>query len=440
MEQTKNIEHGARVHHPYSPSSLQAREACPCFDPEQSDDANRLRAAVRGTLQHEGVELWVGEGKDDLRLNDIEAAAVKDCVSYARMVLDKAGKGARLVTEIYVPIDSLKVLGRGSDNRVRHFVGTTAGYLDLAILNADCTEADLLDWKFGAWDVEPAETNRQFHAYLLGLLKLYPTLRKVRVHIVMPHRDELDKHEFNRSEFPGLLLEIKTIVSRAVNVRTFAGDTAKIDWAKANPTVSGCLFCAHKGHCDKLAEVALSLGKKFAPLQVPADITPSTIRDPKNAGLGVQVASVVKAWAEAYRAQATLKTVETKDFVPEGYTLVKSVKRQIVDKSKLLEVARQFLSPQEIEAALEVTLGPLDDAVSTKAPRGSKQDAVDTFSELLKQAEAIKDGDPIYSLRLAKKPKTETEKGKKDEQGIVQKRSGSGKPGPDVSATGGFEL
>jgi hypothetical protein len=175
--------------------------------------------------------------------------------------------------------------------------------------------------------------------------------------------------------------------------------------------------------CDKVADFVLKLGHKYAPLQIPADITPTTIKDPKMAGQGIQIAAVIKSWADAYRKQATDRTIEHEEFIPEGYILTKTVKRVIVDKEKLLEIAGRFMDEKQVRSALDVNLGPLDDAISTLAPRGSKDEAVDTFSDMLRQEGAVKDGDPIYSLRLANKPKQPKEKGKTDGKGIIQSRS-----------------
>jgi hypothetical protein len=441
--------HGERIHHPYSPSSLQSREACPCYDGEQSDDEGRMRAAVRGTLQHEAMET----GVDNLQLTDVEAAAVRDCASYVENVRRELGANVLELVEPYVPIDDCLIEGKGSDGKLREFEGTTAGYLDVALINKDRTVAQVLDWKFGRWDVEPADTNRQGHAYLLGLWKMFPTLEVIKVHFVMPHRDEIDAYTFTRADFERLYLEVCTIVARAI--KAHGDNSGPPDFSMANPTVSGCLFCRHKGDCRALAEMALKVGHKYDPILVPEEVTPSLIKEPKGAGQAVKVAALMESWAKAVRKQITERACNDEDFMPEGYQLVRMQRREIVNAEKFKEVTLKFLAPDEavlldnfkgsLEDAMEflreiykrevtdkgvdpkkvvarlvspstweeaqsITLGTLEDAINDLAPRGHKKEAVEAFSESLENEEATKKGDPYFVLKMKtnKKPKAES--------------------------------
>lgn len=396
-------EHSERVHHPYSPSSLQSREACPCYDGEDSGDENRIRAAIRGTLQHEAMET----GADNHQLTDVEWAAVRDCSSYVAVLKNELGEGFHEIVEPYVPIDDQTIQGRGSDGQVRAFKGTTAGYLDLALLNKDKTFAHIVDWKFGRWEVEDAETNRQGHAYLLGLYKMFPTLRKVKVHFVMPARDEVTVAVFEESSFKRLHVEISAVVARAVKAH---GDLkGEPDFAQATPTVSGCLFCRHKGSCSALHAMAIKVGHKYDPVRVPEEIQPSLISDPKFAGEGIKVAALMEAWAKAYRKQATDRAVNDEDFIPEGYDLVKMERREIINKEAFKQTAQEFIPESSFEqvweSATKISFGPVEDAINDLAPRGHKKEAVEAFSEKLENNEATKLGDPYFVLKLKTKKK-----------------------------------
>ena len=56
-----------RIHHPYSPSKLQALEACPKYEGVQNDNP----ASAMGTAQHDIVE----SGLDNPRIPDAKAMA-----------------------------------------------------------------------------------------------------------------------------------------------------------------------------------------------------------------------------------------------------------------------------------------------------------------------------------------------------------------------------
>src|SRR5688572_24995158 len=63
-----------RVHHPYSPSTLQSIEACPCY---KSRPSQHVRTII-GTLAHKATETR----RDDDRLDDDDASAVAQCLDF----------------------------------------------------------------------------------------------------------------------------------------------------------------------------------------------------------------------------------------------------------------------------------------------------------------------------------------------------------------------
>src|SRR6266850_879366 len=129
-----------RLHHPRSPSTLQSREACPCY--ESRNDVVHERA-IAGTMAHNVVET----GSDDERLSDDDAAAAAECLDfYSRRLQLMSEARARAVDEkwhstldmrpeqaersidqlielkeTYLPVDDCKYADADS---------TTAGYID----------------------------------------------------------------------------------------------------------------------------------------------------------------------------------------------------------------------------------------------------------------------------------------------------------------------
>lgn len=405
-----------RVHHPYSPSTLQAREASPCYDPRQTES----EASLAGTLQHEAFET-----RDLSRLNDEQAAAVTKCLDFfdGRLLHYRTtypGKEPVVLAEAYLPIDDEEIVvykrdpkkiaafmaTAGAVKTVAEglarlkameaqipvepftFIGTTAGYNDCAIISPDALEVDLIDLKFGLWPVEPAENNLQGMAYLLGLLKKFPTLKKVRVWFLMPYLDTMDTHVFEEKDFPALYLRIKAIVERARN-RSLP----------SVPTTGTCIFCANIGKCEAVAKMALNIGAKYAPILVPNDIAPSIIAKSEDPGMVMKLSDLMKSWAEGSRRQITELAIETQT-VPEGYRIKTQSKRKIIDKKKLVEIASRVLTPEEIDAATDISFGPLEKAISSKAPRGQKTETVEAFTNALAEEGATEMGEPYSFLEM----------------------------------------
>lgn len=389
-----------RIHHPYSPSTLQAREACPCWSSRQGT----TEAAEDGTRQHDAAE----QGLDDPRLSDAQAAAVAQCRDHCDR-LAASFPGATVLREQYLPVDDeqIEIFKNATDSVI--FKGTTAGFADWALVTADGLHGELVDYKFGQHAVETADNNLQGLAYALGLKKKFPTLEDVTVTFLLPHRDEVDQTTFDMTQPDALLLRIKTVVHRAMEAKR-AGD-----FLAAQPSVSACTFCGELGRCPKVAELALRVGRKYRPIDVPASLTPSLMMDPAQVGLGLQLAMVLKAWAEAYRAQATQKTILSDDFVPAGYKLVSSVKRSVRKAHLLVDVAKEFLPEDQwpmLAELMDIPLGPVEKLISAAAPRGSKEDTVKEFGERILEDGAVEEGEAYAYLRMdtTGKPKTKNQK------------------------------
>jgi hypothetical protein len=376
-----------REHHPFSPSTLQYREACPYFEPSKVENA----AATAGTLQHVAVDSPL----DHAHLSDAQAAAVKDCQAYFNE-LKSDYPGCQVLIEQYLPIDDYRGKFKDWNGEIHPHLATTAGYLDRAIVSKDRKSADICDWKFGEWDVEPAENNVQGISYLLGIVRKIPSIDKVTVRFVMPYRDEITYHTFHRPEFQALHQRIRAIVFRAVEARE------KRDFTQATPC-SACIFCANAGRCDALTAMVIRVGQKFSPLQIPEDITPTLVQNSEQSGLGLRLTTVVTAWAQAYRAQKTVQALES-GVVPDGYSLVGMSERKIIDPEKLREVCVQFgLTEAEVNGSARYFITTIDELIRAKAPRGSKDAAIEVISQALLDAGAIEKTPEVACLRMKKK-------------------------------------
>lgn len=380
-----------RVHHPYSPSTLQNLEACPCFEQDQKSDPHPR--ALAGTKAHRVTET----AEDDHTLSDDDAEAAAECMDFynqrkqlmqdARdIALDQRPLSERHLyfreiselTETYLPVDDEE---------------TTAGYFDRAIIDHTGKYAEAFDWKFGQWGIEKCENNLQAISYVLGLFKKFPALESIRFFFKQPALQLVSEHVFSRSEIPALLLRVKVVVARARAAR--AGG----DFRTANPVIPACLFCRHVGICPKVTELACRVGSKFAPLKIPESVTPSMIQDPQNTGLGMQLAQVLKVWSDAFRS-VTADRVLRGAPLPDGYELrSRDGSRKVVDEPGFKKIALGILSESEYQTATDVSIGAVEKLIGDKMPRGSKKEAIQKFKTDLETAGVVERGSPACFLQ-----------------------------------------
>jgi hypothetical protein len=395
------------------------REACPKFT-QRGGPVHEM--AVIGTLQHDMVESQL----DDDRLPDYRAQAVAECIRFGEERA-KQYPGCRVIKEDYLPIDDELLAATemveftitdpdtglecpGYRQEVYWYRGTTAGYLDFGIISANETEGEIIDYKFGNNAVEEASNNAQGIGYALGLRKKFPKLKKITVIFIMPHLDYVTQHTFTVPDFGMMYLRVVTIVRRAIEAHKRPDD-----FSMATPNTSSCLFCGLVGKCPKVTEIALKVGKKYRPLQVPDSVTPSLMLDPNDVAKGIKLAAIIAEWADAFKRQATAKTVDHPDFIPDGYILVQTQKRVIKNAKALGELAKKTLSrlaptvekyaelETSVEACYDVALGKLEKLISTAAPRGTKEAEVDEFGVSALNSGAVELGEPFAFLRQSRK-------------------------------------
>lgn len=415
MTETKTEE---RKHHPYSPSGLGMREACPMFQSKQ--EAAQHERCIAGTKAHAVTET----GIDDNTLSDEDAAAAAECMDFFEkrraLMIDAreravANSGVKYTvpdiiehTEIYLAVDDEKFEDDYVDPRTKERIvetveSTTAGYVDRAIINHDRTYAELFDWKFGRWPVEDAENNLQGIAYTLGLFRMYPSLQAIQFFFKQPHLESISHATFTRSQIPDLYLRVQVGVARSRAARHAA------DFSTARALTPACNFCALIGVCPKVAEIACKVGHKFHPIEIPENITPTMIHDPKNATLAKRLASVVEVWAGAFSRQLSARVLRGEAPVPDGYTLATRAERKIVNKDAFRAITLKYLTEAEYTATFEPTFGPLEKIINDKAPRGQKSATLELYKKELEDGGAVAKDIP-YSFLKAVASKGDTNK------------------------------
>jgi uncharacterized protein DUF2800 len=378
-----------RVHHPYSPSTLQSLEACPCY---KSRDSQHIRSII-GTIAHKATETR----NDDLRLSDDDAAAVAECIDFferRKQLMIEARSLAGAVpdiielTESYLPIDDCKF-----EDGVE---GTTAGYVDCGIISWDRTHAELIDYKFGLWPIERAENNLQGIAYSLGLFRKYPTLLTVTFFFKQPLLDSIQEATFNRSDIPALFLRVQTVVAEAREARRLIEQG---DWSKARPMVPACNFCANLGRCPAVAKFACSTGSKFFPLEIPENITPTMVHSPEQTVLALRLCQVMATWAKSFRSVLTDRVFRGDAALPEGFKLESRSDREIKDEAKYKAIALEYLTEEEFRDSLTVSFTAVEKKIQDKAERGNKLATVKAFKDKLEDTGAVERGLPYTFLK-----------------------------------------
>lgn len=394
-----------RKHHPFSPSSLQNREVCACYEGRESKHVR----TIAGTLAHGVVETRT----DNADLSDEDSLAAAECidmVDHRLGLMELARQNAlkdmpepltvpeiREFKEIELAVDECKFEDADS---------TTAGFLDSLLIDHTEEYAEMLDWKFGMWPVETAENNLQCISYVLGGFHHFPKLRKIKFFFRQPLISLNSEATFTRDQFPALYLRVQVVVARAREARE---RVKKGDWSMATPMVPACNFCGNIGKCVKVLEKMCVVGHKFFPLEIPDNLTPTMVVNTAETSLGLRLAQVVKVWADAFRAQTTDRVLRGGAQLPPGFVITSQSRRELIDKDAFKRVALTYLSEQEYLNTLDVLFGAVEKAIQDKAPRGQKKNTVEQFQAELETAGATKKGLPFSFLR-AQPVKTEKEK------------------------------
>lgn len=388
-----------RGHHPDSPSSLQASEACPCFENEQREETANS-ASAKGTLQHRAAET-----RDLSILHGDEAmtAAVEKCIAYEDRIVEHFkvmfGKAPLELREQYLAVGYDLV-----PDPVEPYIawqGITGGYPDSVFYSLDAGEAHIVDFKFGAVPVAETKDNLQGIAYALGLFQhLGPRIVRVYVHFVSPYQgwteqeqEEKYIHLFTRAEIPGLELRIRTVIARKKDPNS-----------KPCPKVDLCLWCAKKGGCPALHNAIAPLESKYEDLVCPDVVAPHKLMLPSQYGAALKFAGQVGRWSEAVKARCRDVALTEGIDVP-GFKLVRRADRKVESVKLFQEIAlKNGVTPDEFIETLTPSLGAVEDLVKAKAVKGSGAAAIRQLTSDLEEAGATTKGKPYYFLKETRSP------------------------------------
>lgn len=251
----------------FSPSSLQPRAHCPCFEYAElttfDGDTNETMAE-RGSRLHKAV------AEDDLSLckTDDERQQVQAVIDYEKSIIAGAGTDAIILKEAHLEIPFMD-----------------GGTLDFAAVKDK--KAWLIDAKFvRTSSVVAPEHNWQLRAYAVGLLLKYPDLEEVVATFLSPAMQYVpEPHTFTKAD-------VEAFVNDVEKIRKSVEDPFKLP-----ATNEYCDQCVHAGRCPALTKIAVAVGARTG-LPLPADFAPSIERSPRDRGIMHMLANALEKWAE----------------------------------------------------------------------------------------------------------------------------------------------
>lgn len=399
MQTENEIEKQERPHHPFSPSSLESLEVCPVFKSKQLVKLHER--TIAGTRSHNSAE----KQEDDSRISDDDAAAVAQCLEH--VAKRKQAFIEEACTARYAAVDAGGFELCGAEHFEAKVVelnecylavddqDTTAGYLDKLLLSYDRKRAVIADYKFGVWKITKAEDNLQGIAYALGVFHQYPTVEEIIVDFLQPHcaAQPITSALFKRNEITQHYFRICAVVARAKEAR------AKQDFSMAQPHAPVCSFCEHLGRCSKALEVALKVGNKFYPLEIPDSITPTQVLDPNQTGMAMRLAQVVATWAKAFKGVLGDRVLRGDAPTPVGYSVVTQQRRELVNLEVFRKEALKYISAKQFASTLETTFGAVETLIAETAPRGHKKSMVEQFQKAVEATGAVVKSEPYSFLK-----------------------------------------
>lgn len=357
-----------------SPSGLQAKASCPCFDYRELTDVDGDSGE---TMAERGNRLHKAVATEDLELckTDDEREQVQLALDYTRSLIAGAGNNAIVLREQHVDIPSLD-----------------GGTLDFAVIK-DAT-AWLVDYKFIRTSsvVEPTQ-NLQLRAYAMGLFLAYPEVQEIKAAFIAPGMGYApDPVVYSRTDLPVFLAEIERV-------------RAEVDNPFKKPcTGEYCPDCANAARCPALCAVAIGVSKGPLGLPVPDNFEPGRMVSPRDRGIGHLLAAALENWADQVKknnnaaARAGEQVMGHRIVSRSGGLVIKDHRAVYVNMQTAPDNLR--LAPDEIVDAMTTTPKRLADVIATKYGLTGKE-ANEILKEWLEaQGLVERAADVVYLMRV----------------------------------------
>lgn len=347
------------LHAKHSPSSLKNKEICPHWQNRPGSSA----AADEGTRMHEAAETGTLDG-----LNPEQRTQVQDCID-----------------EVFRRQSQIENCNRYNELRL-DVAGMTFGTADVVLVGK--STATLIDYKMGRVPVDPAETNLQGIAYAVGVFEAFE-VDAVTVVFLQPRCDTISEFTFRVKDFARMKARVAEVIRKAEDKNS-----------PFNPHPENCEYCGFKAQCPALASKALAVASQYSDeLQLPDEMHPSNITDPRQMALALKLAPVLTDWAQSVRKHA-LDMVQGGQEIP-GYGLkFRSGQRTIKDLPLVWEIIQQeFDVPlNDFLPACSISVSALEKAVKAQQPHGKGAAAIRRMNQLLTAEGLCTTGDEVTYL------------------------------------------
>lgn len=367
-----DIQHADRAHAPYSPSSLEAREACPGW-------TSRNEATIwadDGEACHEAAEALLRG--DDSRLLALPADLqyfVRECHDY---VTPRIAGYDKLVLEqtLFHSHPTLK------DN--------SFGTPDLYTITG--TSAQIFDYKFGRRPVTPAERNLQGWTYALALWDSEPTVNELSIHFIVPRvHNGTSSCTFTRgADYSRFLTRVLRTVERSLLPES--EKAYHVAW-------ESCAYCGRKSSCVSLA-TAISM---VHPLTDEIHYAIAGADDtPTRKAARLNLAKLAKDWAEQTEEEILKQAMDGDEI--EGFEVrVSSGKTTLKSLDQIAQALDGKISLEDLARVATMPVSNLKKLYVETVQKDSKTEAEDELMTALAMAGALKTGNESpYLYRLNK--------------------------------------
>ena len=370
MAQNKNINHAGRAHALLSASGASRWMACtPSVKLEEQyghDDGEESIFAREGTLAHELSELKLLEAAG--LLNPIDEDPHSDALADIR-AHELYAKEMEGYTDTYVETIMEQISELGSEAKLlieervdfSKYAPDGFGTGDSLILSPSVLVIG--DLKYGKGVQVDATDNSQLKLYALGALSMYhkdyPNIETIRLIIIQPRLDHIDKWELSVDD----LLEWgeKVVKVKALEAISGSGDF------KAG---AHCRWCKHAPRCKALRDHSIEAAKADFALD-PEDVKSAGLSDTEMVQMYLEI-PVVQMWIKKVEEYMHKEALKGKTW--EGLKLVEGrSQRMWQDSEAVAQVLRDNLYTDE-----EIYTSKIQGITAIESILGKKE-----FKELL---------------------------------------------------------
>lgn len=373
------------AHAEYPPSSLGNMEKCPGF-------RNRKNvvtpATERGDRIHKALETNTVE-----LLEDEERGIGQMCVDYMDGIIQEHRPA--LFDQDIRERQGKMLMALGGDLE-------TYGTPDRILIYG--TLGEMFDFKSGYTEITDAEDNAQAWSYVIGAFQKYPQLETIKFHILIPVRDEIFTHTFQRSDLPIMKLRLNTIIRGAMEFDWSELDKIRPLVHKLNPQPELCEYCENQTNCPALLALTIKAAAKLGPgLPLPDDLLVNKER-PEDIAKILRLCPIFEEWAKKQRAKALELVLSENVNIPGFKRMMRRTDRAVTSVLGAYNAIKDKISLADfLTACGSISIPSLEEFFKKAAKQGQKTKAIRDMEVRLRHAGVWKEQGTIHYIKEDKK-------------------------------------